>query len=487
MYIGHTSPYDIDFSDTEIIENGKPIDLEAFRSEVKKIPKAYNMKLDIRSLGLCKPSIDFLLKWAKNLSLLFRAVYEGELEKVKTVLQSDKGKILIKERDCCYLPLGRPRRPVPELSALLFAAALGYADIVEWLLKEGWSTYAEKNGYGGTALMLAAEQGHASVVKYLLTSGTAEADEKTEDGHTVLLVAVHGEHLDMVEWLVTSESKVNMLDKDSEGRTAWLIAAFRNCSDIMECLFKTGEVNLQDRDPDGNTALLLAAGNHSLKVVLWLLEQRLADIHERNLAGMTPLLMAANSGSVEMVQLLLERKANIRDSDSLGRAALSIAVIESDNDRLVPWLLQTGNATIDEKDKNGHTILDLLKKEPAPNIDLWFRLIGEHGFELKPLLEHDVLSETGIEIAKKFASFYVIRKTLTDGILPSSLLPIILDYAKTIYYRDEEELVGPYQVLTENVRHSAASGPLTPLLVGQKQDEEPVPQQEDGPRCCTML
>ncbi len=486
-------PFSDTISGTQIIHNGEIIDYEALRLEAMKIPKPYNIKLYIYNFRIHKEKIYILLEWAKTLSPLFRAVYEGELKIVKEILKSDKSKVLSKERRWCHIA---QYDTAPGLSILLFAAALGYADIVEWLLVTKWSTYAEKDGNDDTALMLAARQGRTSVVKYLLTEGWAQADEKITDDYTALLLATERGHLETVQWLAT-ESKANILDTNVRGETVWLIAARKHRLDIMRCLFETGKVNIHDRDNVGNTALLLAADTNdafsdSVKVVSWLLGQRLASIKERNTAGMSALLRAANRGGLRLVQCLLKNEADIRDRNPQGKTVLLIAASSKpewykveDYNKLVLWLLQEGLASIDEQDNDGHTIADAPEK--ALSVWVWHRLISEFGLELKPILERKFFLEEEAEEAKKFASFYVIRKTLTDGILPSSLLPIILDYAETIYYRDEEELVEPYQVLTENVRHSAASGPLTPLLVGQKQDEEPVPQQEDGPRCCTML
>src|SRR5689334_9770027 len=88
-------------------------------------------------------------------------------------------------------------------TALMFAANLGYTEIVRSLLDAGANINLKRKLYGLTALMLAASAKQLDIVQLLVSRG-ADVNATNEDGSTALMAAVVKGHVHVVRVLLAA-------------------------------------------------------------------------------------------------------------------------------------------------------------------------------------------------------------------------------------------------------------------------------------------
>ncbi len=91
-------------------------------------------------------------------------------------------------------------------TALMFAANLGYTEIVRSLLDAGANIDLPRKLYGLTALMLAVSANQLDIVQ-LLVSKCADVNATNEDGSTALMAAVLKGHVNVVKVLLAAGAK----------------------------------------------------------------------------------------------------------------------------------------------------------------------------------------------------------------------------------------------------------------------------------------
>jgi WD40 repeat protein/serine/threonine protein kinase len=155
--------------------------------------------------------------------------------------------------------------------------------------------------------------------------------------YVTLLDAVRQGHLESVQWCL-KKGGANITEKDNDGATALIWAAWKGHLPVVKWLLKEGGANIAEKYNNGSTALLFAASGGYLEVVQWLLKEGGASIFEKNNDGMTALLFAAQEGRDETVQWLLQHGgASIEEKSNSGDTTLSLAT-ENGNKKLVQWL-----------------------------------------------------------------------------------------------------------------------------------------------------
>ena len=107
-------------------------------------------------------------------------------------------------------------------TALMIAAAKGYATVARVLLRHG-ARPAIPDIYGWTPLMRAVYAGHADVVRLLLESRRAEVNARDEHGDTALHRAAERGDLDSIRLLLRYGADPAL--RDAEGLTPAQIAA----------------------------------------------------------------------------------------------------------------------------------------------------------------------------------------------------------------------------------------------------------------------
>jgi hypothetical protein len=170
---------------------------------------------------------------------IFKAINDGDLEKVKSMLEKDKE--LLEAKDSGGWDL------------LHLSAFRGHEKIVKYLLSLGMNVNSE-NQRGFTPLLLAAFQGHQDVVELLLDHG-ADINKKDQRGAIPLKYIVDQGNTKMADFLLSKGASVRM--KDNIGSTLLIQAVVSGNQDICRLLIKKGaDVNAVNMR--GNTPLSIA-------------------------------------------------------------------------------------------------------------------------------------------------------------------------------------------------------------------------------------
>ncbi|KAF4555457.1 Ankyrin repeat-containing protein 21 [Elsinoe fawcettii] len=122
----------------------------------------------------------------------------------------------------------------------------------------------------------------------------------------VNLAALYGH--DSILALLLSAHREDVNGKDSDNRTALMVAAERSFPTTVKLLLENG-ADVNARDASHLTALHIAAREGHLKVVQLLLDGVDCDVNAQDDRGERALLKAARRGHVEMVQLLIAKGA----------------------------------------------------------------------------------------------------------------------------------------------------------------------------------
>jgi len=148
-------------------------------------------------------------------------------------------------------------------TAIMMAAAQGYIEVVQALLKAGGNAidFGLVNNNGYTALMLASEENQIDVVKALI---------KARKSQIKSLAAVKGADAPAA---ATDAYGLNV-QTSSNGTTALMMAASLGHYDVVQALLKAGgnTVNFDLVNTNGYTALMLAAEANQIDIVNMLIK-----------------------------------------------------------------------------------------------------------------------------------------------------------------------------------------------------------------------
>jgi len=146
-------------------------------------------------------------------------------------------------------------------SALMYAAQLGYTDVVGALAESGANVNAVSSE-GWTALLLTALQGQAETATELLALG-ADPNATFGGGFTALMVAAARGHAEVAEALLDGGLPIDATLSD--GRTALMAAAEGGHVDVVRTLIEHGaDVNIKANG--GGTAASSAMRNQHIEV-----------------------------------------------------------------------------------------------------------------------------------------------------------------------------------------------------------------------------
>ncbi len=204
-------------------------------------------------------------------------------------------------------------------TALYHAAALGYADIVQFLLNQGADVNCV-NLKGITPIYAACTNQHEEVVRLLLDHGS-NPNQIAEDGSTLLLKACQNGNQAISRLLLDRGSAVDIARKD--GVTPFWVACQSGSEETVHLLMNRG-ANINQADNRGITPLWIACSRGHEKVACLLLKyEALINVQRDN--GSTALWIACAGGHELIVRLLLEQGANVRQTDYQNITPLGIA------------------------------------------------------------------------------------------------------------------------------------------------------------------
>lgn len=252
---------------------------------------------------------------------------------------------------------------VPQVSALLFAAAdNGCPALGEDLLAAG-ALIEAKDRFGTTPLGHAAREGQLDVIAMLLAHG-ADINHGNLAGSSPLFLAIERHHPDAAAYLIAHGADVN--EPGRSHVTPLAVAAFSGDDATVALLLAKG-VKTDAYDVTGKTAMVYVAGGGHAAIVKRLLAAK-QDVNERYGNDLTALMWAAgyvdgvaDAAGEATVATLLDAGAQVNAEDNRGRTALMIAAERGHAD-IVKLLLARG-ADPKHTDRQGKTARDLAANE----------------------------------------------------------------------------------------------------------------------------
>lgn len=300
----------------------------------------------------------------------------------------------------------------------------GVLDKVKKLLSEGASAKLMSEGYQELPLNRAISMGHEDLVKLLVAHGAPLSDPEA----SALAVAARGVSFPysemktkrMIDLLLSLGADVHVYDEEAVTEAAGtglaivqqlekaggkpnrraLVRAVRGCHlDIVEHLIQEG-IDPTSTDDEGRTLLHEAADAASAysqcepeeRIALW--NRLLAlgiPVDALDRRGRSPLFEA---GTEEMMEWLVEKKANVNLKDREGMTVLmEVAGDGWDTGELMRWLLKAG-ADLTAKDQKGRSALDFAAEAEAwgeVSLLLDEGAVAEHAVQILTAMAHATL------------------------------------------------------------------------------------------------
>jgi ankyrin repeat protein len=226
---------------------------------------------------------------------------------------------------------GRP--PKRSDSILLWAAAMGYEDIIAILLtldgSKLVSAHDEPNLYL-EPLRRAVSYGNVAIVEQLLLARCRRGVSLGAVGDELLLVAAEGTFRYELEIfkLLLEKPGVDVNCQDSQKRTLLIKASLRGHMEAVRVLLKHPQVDVNRQDAFGDTALIKAVWLGHEGVAKLLLDTQRVDINLRTReTGQTALFWAAIKSLPSIVKLLLATgQLDIESKNQWGETQLVAAL-----------------------------------------------------------------------------------------------------------------------------------------------------------------
>jgi len=295
-----------------------------------------------------------------NIPVFHNAVLEGDLEKVRQLVESGTD---VDTKD----ELG--------WTAAFWALSAGQKEVFAYLLSQGADVSIKTNS-SLTLMHQASKAGDTAIIKQLIAKG-ADVSVKNKGGETPLQCAASQGHMEVVKLLVAKGADVNATSKS--GKHAIGDAALAGHENVVKLLIANGaEVNLHAEDR--GTALHAAAqGGHS--TIIDLLIANGADVNIYSTNG-TPLHLAARCRPnvkdeicAEIVEKLLAKGANVNSKNpQQGRTPLHIAATRGRCK--AAELLVAAGADVNAQDNLGSTPLGNAKQRGRMEVA---ELLRRHG------------------------------------------------------------------------------------------------------------
>ncbi len=231
-------------------------------------------------------------------------------------------------------------------SPLNLAIIRGDENEVIAALRTGDNISREDQGF--TPLMWATWHKRVNIFNILLEHN-ANIDQVCSHGFTALDIAVRNNDTDFLKLLMSNNAHLNM-GREPE----FHCAAIHNCTETVITLLKEYKVDINQKDKEGKTALMKAAYLGNLNVVKALLEFKEIDINCKNKYGETARDRAVKEGKLDIVQALDEFvfKKEQNEDHMPSYSPLTTAIIAGDENEVKNLLERKANVNAVEEDGN---------------------------------------------------------------------------------------------------------------------------------------
>ena len=248
-------------------------------------------------------------------------------------------------------------------SALSLAAACGFTDVMECLIKLGADINLNDGGdLGYTPIEHAAREDKIEALKLLIEKG-AEIDKGNTISSNALIGACIGANSEILETLIENGANINHVDNNGQSAIHYICRyakqwgsgtitetvngvttelenpRFKEHTTIFNTLLaNVADMNLMTNY--GYVPLHLAAETDTESFIEPLIKKG-ADVHFKNSKGFTPLHAACDRGYIESAQRLIDYGADVNAVDNDGFTPILGAAL-SQNADLVKLLLEKG-------------------------------------------------------------------------------------------------------------------------------------------------
>jgi ankyrin repeat protein len=298
---------------------------------------------------------------------------------------------------------------------LQWAVYEGDVERVKALLEAG-ADVAAANNYGSNAMQLAAEVANIEILQLLLDAG-ANVDSPNPEGQTALMLVARTGDVDAAKLLISHGATIDAREGWGQ-QTALMWASARRHPAIMELLLEEGaypnaqsahrdykrhvtaEGRAKSLDTGGLTPLMYAIRENCMACVETLIKYKV-DLDKPDPDGLSPLVLAVHNNNWDISKRLIEAGADVNQWDKFGRAPLFTAV---GNNKATDVM---ANDSLFETD--GKTIVRMLLEAGAnPNMQLFFRPSKARGGPLSR-------GTTPLIVAASAADIDMIRLLLEHG------------------------------------------------------------------------
>ncbi|XP_017776720.1 PREDICTED: protein fem-1 homolog CG6966 isoform X2 [Nicrophorus vespilloides] len=243
-------------------------------------------------------------------SVVYNAARDGNLNRLKIYLHSNKGK-----DEVSMLVAAKTSGVTP----LVIACRNGHYDVAEYLItrchadieQPGSVIFDGETIEGAPPLWCAAAAGHLNIVELLILKG-AHVNSTTRTNSTPLRAACFDGHLDIVKYLVCNGADIEVANR--HGHTCLMIACYKGHIRIAKYLLSLS-ASVNRKSVKGNTALHDCAESGSLEILKLLIEN--GATMDVDSYGMTPLLAAAVTGHSHIVEYLIKLPHLVQRSERI--------------------------------------------------------------------------------------------------------------------------------------------------------------------------
>lgn len=286
---------------------------------------------------------------------LGKAITEGNIEQVKSILNANPGLLDLKDsqgRTPIIQALSEGQKEIAleligrgadvsigdneNTQPIHFAAMIGSIELFELVRSKGIDP-DRKDDNGITPLFYSIQGRHPEMSRYLIEKG-ADLKVVSNTRWTLLLYAVVFGQVETVQLLVAKKADINQKNRD--GFTPLHSAVSFGQTDIVKILVENG-ARIEETNNHGETPLFQARNTNTYDAAACLIA-RGAKVNHRSNEGGTALMEICGRGSVNVAELLLKNGADINSSDSTGNTALTVTAYSRNPDAMSKFLIMSG-------------------------------------------------------------------------------------------------------------------------------------------------